>query len=126
MRKYLLAAVALGALSTPAMARDGAWYVGADFGAMLVQDTDLDVDFTSVTGIDGEMTIDHEFGADGDIFFGYDFGMFRLEAEGAWKKADLDSLDSTGSIPGFAAAVRTADPIDGKLEILSLMVNAIA
>src|SRR5437867_3182151 len=126
MRKYLLAAVALGAISTPALARDGAWYVGADFGAMIAQDTKFKINYVPASVPDGVMTIDHHPGADADIFFGYDFGMFRLEAEGAWKTADVDSIESTTHIPGMSASARVADPADGKLRVLSLMVNAMA
>ena len=42
MRKLAIAAALfLGLLTTPAFARDGAWYVGGDFGAMIVEDTDV-------------------------------------------------------------------------------------
>jgi hypothetical protein len=44
MRKYLLAAVAAAAITSPAMARDGAGYVGVDLGALLVEDIKIDVD----------------------------------------------------------------------------------
>jgi hypothetical protein len=43
MRKYLLAAVAAAAITSPAMARDGSGYVGVDLGALLVEDVQIDV-----------------------------------------------------------------------------------
>ena len=43
MRKFLLAAVATAAVATPAIARDGSPYIGADIGVMKPQDTKLAV-----------------------------------------------------------------------------------
>ena len=76
MRKLAIA-VALSStlLATPAFARDGAWYVGGEFGAMIVEDTDVDVAAT-----DNVVTLDHEYGYDGGLFVGYDLGSFRIEA----------------------------------------------
>ena len=94
MRKLAIA-VALSStlLATPAFARDGAWYVGGEFGAMIVEDMDID-DATT----DNIITVNHEYGYDGGLFVGYDLGAFRLEAEVAYKKADLagfTNLDRT-------------------------------
>ena len=39
MRKLaIVVALSSTVLATPALARDGAWYVGGDFGAMIVED----------------------------------------------------------------------------------------
>ena len=43
MRKYLLAAVAVAAIASPAAARDGSGYVGVDAGLIWPRDTDLNV-----------------------------------------------------------------------------------
>ena len=44
MRKLAVTlALATTALSTPALARDDAWYVGVEGGAMLVEDIKFDV-----------------------------------------------------------------------------------
>ena len=86
MRKLGLGLVtATAVIATPAAARDGAWYVGGDFGAMIVEDTDVDVN-----GNEDALSLNHEYGFDGALFVGYDLGAFRLEAEAAYKKADLD------------------------------------
>mgnify|MGYP003634758168 CR=1 FL=1 len=45
MRKLALGmALASTALATPALARDGQWYVGVEGGAMIVEDVDLDTE----------------------------------------------------------------------------------
>ena len=43
MRKYLLAAVAVAAIASPAVARDGAGYIGVEGGIMFPKDNDADV-----------------------------------------------------------------------------------
>ena len=43
MRSIVMVSASIVALvSAPAAARDGAWYVGGDFGAMIVEDTQID------------------------------------------------------------------------------------
>jgi len=44
--------------------------------------------------------ISDEYGYDGGLFVGYDMGSFRLEAEVAYKKADLESFDTAIRLPG--------------------------
>src|SRR5688572_22106740 len=96
MRKLGLGlAAATAVIATPAAARDGAWYVGGDFGAMIVEDTDVDIG-----GVEDAVSLNHEYGFDGALFVGYDLGAFRLEAEAAYKKADLDSFFNS---PALAA-----------------------
>jgi OOP family OmpA-OmpF porin len=111
MRKLAIA-VALSStlLATPAFARDGAWYVGGEFGAMIVEDMDFD------SATDNLITLNHEYGYDGGLFVGYDLGAFRIEAEVAYKKADLsgflnlDPLPGEGPIFPAAAISRAAAP----------------
>lgn len=91
MRKYLLAAVCAMAISSPAVAQDG-WYAGVEGGVMKVKDLDLDYEDPAVD-IDDGIRIDHKMGWDVDLIGGYDFGMFRLEAEIGYKKAKLDELE---------------------------------
>src|SRR5690349_20109011 len=87
MRKLALAvAVASSALASPALARDGAWYIEGGFGALMAEDYDYD----RVNGTDNRaMIADADKGIDADLLFGYDFGMFRLEAEAGYKQFDL-------------------------------------
>ena len=43
MRKLaIVVALSSTVLATPALARNGAWYVGGDFGAMIVEDIEFD------------------------------------------------------------------------------------
>jgi OmpA-OmpF porin, OOP family len=88
MHKYLLAAVAAAAIASPAAARDGQAYVGVEGGLVLANHEDFDVDLDYGAGAVGSYdNADVHFrpGADLDVIAGYDFGMFRLEGELAWK-----------------------------------------
>jgi len=91
MRKLVFGlATATAVIATPAAARDGAWYVGGDFGAALVEDSDIDVGAT-----EDAVTLDYEYGFDSALYVGYDLGGFRLEAEVAYKEADLDKFSNS-------------------------------
>ena len=112
MRKLALAAVlATSALATPALARDNSWYVGIDSGVVVVEDQDI----TFTPGNAGAASntvadVDYHKGWDGDANIGYDFGGFRLEAEAAYKRAEVDLTKS-----GFG----------GSASALSFMVNGL-
>ncbi|HEY0013895.1 MAG TPA: OmpA family protein [Allosphingosinicella sp.] len=124
MRKLAIAvALSSTVLATPALARDGAWYVGGDFGAMIVEDVELDVGAT-----EDAIVLDHEYGFDGSGFVGYDLGAFRLEAEVAYKKARLDEIETVIGLPGatgqgITVAQTFANAGGGNTTALSFMVN---
>ena len=119
MRKYLLAAVAVGAIATPAAARDGQGYAGIEFGILWSKDQDADV-FVDVnqagvlnvpggvpnTPIPSDVEFNNVFGLDSKmgynigIYGGYDFGMFRVEGEIDWMHANLDDLEFNTNIFG--------------------------
>jgi opacity protein-like surface antigen len=126
MRKLAIAlALSSTVLATPALARDGAWYVGGDFGAMIVEDVEFDVGTT-----EDAIVVDHEYGFDGSGFVGYDLGAFRLEAEVAYKKARIDELETTIGLPGAVGQGRTiaqtfVDAGGGNTTALSFMVNGL-
>ena len=121
MRKYLLAAVALTAITSPAAARDGSGYFGVEGGIMFPKDNDADVnaDFTTTqtpatpagpagpadTTFADALGFDYKRGIDLDVIAGYDFGMFRLEGELAWKRAKVDEF---GVDQDFITALNTA------------------
>ena len=86
MRK-LANAVALAStvLATPAVARDGSAYVGVGLGPMIVEDMSLDLDTNSLD-VPEAIILDHKYGLDAELVAGYDFGMFRVEGEVAWKR----------------------------------------
>ncbi len=121
MRKLAIAvALSTTVLAGPALARDGAWYVGGDFGAMIVEDVDLTFDADNTNRL---VSIDHDYGFDGALFVGYDLGAVRLEAEVAYKSAELESFNSqltlpTNRAPGFF------DAGGGETNVLSGMINA--
>ncbi|HEU4704357.1 MAG TPA: outer membrane beta-barrel protein, partial [Sphingomicrobium sp.] len=160
MRKYLLAAVAAAAIATPAVARDGAGYVGVEGGVLFPKDNDGDafVDYTTTqtpatplapagpsdTTFDDAFGIDYKMGYDLDLIGGYDFGMFRLEAELGYKRASVDEFEIDNSdiaalnaalnrpsaapdpgAPGLPALVATDFDLDGRVTVLSGMVNAL-
>lgn len=126
MRKLaMVTAVAVsGILATPAAARDGAGYVGIDGGALIVQDAE--VDFSSPNrGAENAIAADFKRGLDVGIFGGYDFGSFRLEAEGAYKRTGIDEI----GIDPFANIVPFANEgfsnANGRVRVTSGMANAL-
>ena len=92
-------AMASTVLASPALARDDQWYVQVQGGPMLVEDLDFDVN-----GQVENLTADYDTGYDFGGVIGYDFGPFRLEAEGSYRAADVNSV-YVGS-EGFPFVVR--------------------
>jgi opacity protein-like surface antigen len=131
MRKLAIALATTAALAaTPAMAKDGAVYIGGEFGALWANDSDMDFN-----GVEDAISVDYEAdmpwnglgdtGWDGDIFIGYDFGGFRLEGEASMKSADIESLTSTGVLfPGFGVAPTGTRAAVGDTDVNSFMINA--
>ena len=117
MTRYLLAATALATglaamAASPAVARDRSAYVGLEAGALFVKDTD--VDFDDQQFFDEDFSIEHKMGIDGDLIAGYDFGMFRAEAELGYKRSEHKEYSDDDV--GFDA--------DGRTSLYSLMANA--
>ena len=113
MKRYLLAATALAAITiaTPATARDRSAYFGLEAGGLFVTDTHV----STVSGqTRDDFRINHKTGIDGDMIAGYDFGIFRAEAELGYKRSmHKDYLDAAGSVNA-----------DGRSSTYSLMANA--
>ncbi|ODP37040.1 outer membrane protein, partial [Sphingomonas turrisvirgatae] len=128
MRKLAITlALASTALSTPVLAKDDAWYVGIEGGAMIVEDIDFDIGATADAG-----TVDHNYGWDVGGTIGYDFGGFRAEAEVSYRQAGVDAYRSTLTTPAYNAAgaivaspAGTYDYAGGKTSALSFMVNGL-
>src|SRR5690349_11942619 len=119
MRKLAIAmALSSTLLATPAFARDGAMYVGGEFGAMIVEDMSVDIGT-----VDNAVTLNHEYGYDGGVFVGYDFGAFRLEGEVSYKKADLDDYQTTIRLPLEGALFAAGREAGGSSSALSFMIN---
>ena len=112
MRKAVIGlALASTAIASPALAREDAWYIGVDGGAMLVEDSDVDVN-----GVDDQATFDWDYGYDFDVVAGYDFGGFRLETEAAYKGAGDDGITLFGE-------TYEDSEVNHEFNTLSFMVN---
>ena len=113
MRKLaIVVALSSTVLATPALARNSAWYVGGDFGGMIVEDINFDFGLTptvpsSRCGSDrAQPRLRLSTAA---LFVGYDLGAFRIEAEVAYKRATVDDIETVLRTPGNGAA-RSAAP----------------
>lgn len=126
----MISASALALVASPAAARDGAWYVGGEFGAMIVEDVEFDFGGggTLPGNDDAHVVLDHDYGLDGALFVGYDLGAFRLEAEVAYKRASVDEIESVIALPGSSGgspppAQTVIDAGGGHTSALSFMLN---
>src|SRR5438067_11738768 len=105
--------------ATPAFARDGAWYVGDNVGAMIVEDSNVRVGTT-----DNALRLRYRYGFDGDINVGYDLGSFRIEGEVAYKRARIRSELNAIALPGQSVANFTgSNRSSGTQSALSFMLN---
>src|SRR5262249_40194343 len=100
MRKFLFAAAATAAIASPAAAtRDGAGYVGLEGGVMFPKSQTRfgTIDFTDPTVTDFPRApvenVRYKAGFDVDVIGGYDFGMFRLEAELGYKHSKTKTIN---------------------------------
>lgn len=121
---FLASAAAIAAV--PAQAREGQFYVGIDGGVLLEDQVDVDLALTDPQT--NAAFADTETGIDADIVFGYDFGAFRLEAEGGYKRASysgLTVLDSRILPGGLTVPVGTVVQNEDDLAIWSGMVNGL-
>lgn len=131
MRNYLLAATAAAALATPALAAPNGPYVGIEGGVTFPQSTDLDVILNHTADFNDGYHVKYKTGYDIDAVAGYRLGLFRLEAEGSYKRAKVKSLgvnSSLATVVGTAAGVPvTADnfSVGSHIGVTSLMANAL-
>src|SRR6185436_21129816 len=108
MRKLaIVVALSSTVLATPALERNSAWYVGGDFGGMIVEDIQFDFGLqpTVPSSSNSQIVLNHDYGFDGALFVGYDLGAFRLEAEVAYKRASVDDIEFTNRLPGLGVPV---------------------
>jgi outer membrane protein OmpA-like peptidoglycan-associated protein/opacity protein-like surface antigen len=128
MRKLAIAvALASTALATPALARDKAWYVGVEGGAMIVEDINFDIG-----AVPQAAKVNHDYGYDVDGVVGYDFGIFRVETEVGYKSASVDSYNATVPTPAFTGSgslvnvpAGSYNYAGGKTTALSFMLNGL-
>jgi len=92
---------------------------------MLVEDIDFDINSGGTSG-----TLDSNHGWDVGATIGYDFGMFRAEAEVSYRRASVDVWTSIAATPAYlssgtlsAAGPGTYDYAGGRTSALSFMVN---
>jgi opacity protein-like surface antigen len=127
MRRIKIVAVLLSAIvATPALARDGSPYVGIDAGVTKAQSLDLTFTNAAVTVPNGER-LKHKSGYDLDGVVGYDFGMFRLEGELAYKhsKTKRASLDSAALAAVLLPPAGSDLNASGHGNVLTGMLNAL-
>jgi OmpA-OmpF porin, OOP family len=121
---FLASAAAIA--SAPAQAREGQPYIGIEGGVLLEDQVDIDLAITDPQT--NAAFADTETGIDADVVLGYDFGAFRLEAEGGYKRASysgLTVLDSRILPGGLTVPVGTVVQNEDDLEIWSGMVNGL-
>ncbi len=112
-------------LATPAMAKDGAVYIGLGGGVVMADDIDFEVDG------DGVINAGTSLGWEGEAVLGYDLGGLRIELEGAYKQFKLKDVDAAGAglfsgrdsdnAPLFETL--SASDIDDDVNIASGMLN---
>jgi OOP family OmpA-OmpF porin len=113
MRKLAIAvALASSALASPALARDGSFYVGLDGGGMVVEDMRVQITDNATNPL---LKVDHHGGWDISANAGYDFGLIRAEGEIGYKRAGV--LSFVTPFDKFEA--------DGHSTALSGMLNAL-
>ena len=122
---FLLAGAAAIA-AAPAQAREGQAYIGINGGVSL--EDQVDVDLANTDPQTNAAFADTKMGIDADVVLGYDFGAFRLEAEGGYKRAKYDSLTVLNSaiLPGgIVVPSGTVVQNEEDLAIWSGMVNGL-
>ena len=132
MRKLLLASAAALIIATPAAARDGSGYFGIEGGVLFPQDMGVEGEFLFDDPLTPDFLeqdiadVEFKTGFDVDLIAGYDFGMFRLEGELAYKRAKADDLDfDQDFLDAIGADVDDDVDIDGKVRVISGMINGL-
>ena len=118
-----LATIAL-MIAAPAMAKDGETYVGVEAG--WVHANDIQFDVTSLGG--GEVDVNNKDGWEAGGVIGHDFGMIRLELEGAYKDFGVESVNARGTRIPTSTALGSAGlftDIEGGNDVASGMLNGL-
>ncbi len=135
MRKFVVAiALATTAMAGPALAKDKAWYIGVEAGAILQQNQEFDISNSAGTvKVPDGLRARYEIGYDVGGNIGYDFGMFRAEFEVAYKDNNLDNVNILQAIPAIVVPngqiavppVGNNPAADGNARVLSFMANGL-
>ena len=128
MRNYLFpAALAVSALSAPAVAADHSFYAGLEGGFWLVNDIHADPEFSGpvfpglAVPTGDNFNAELKTGYDVDAIVGYDWGWVRTEGEIGFKRAAFDkvAIGEANFFPGEHDA-------DGYIRSFTLMANVLA
>ena len=122
----ILLAGAAASIAAPAQAREGQAYIGVNGGISL--EDQVDVDLADTDPQTNAAFADTNTGIDADVVIGYDFGAFRLEAEGGYKRNSYDSLTVVNSaiLPGgLTVPAGTVVQNEEDLSIWSGMLNGL-
>ncbi|HSF11733.1 MAG TPA: OmpA family protein [Erythrobacter sp.] len=124
---FLASAAAIAAV--PAQAREGQPYFGIEGGVSFDDQVTVNIDTNRDDGLlTNAAFADTNLGIDADVILGYDFGAFRLEAEGGYKRAGYESLTVLNSaiLPGtLQVPAGTVVQNERDLEIWSGMINGL-
>ena len=133
MRKYLLAAAAAAAIAAPATqasARDHSGYFGLEGGILKAKSQSVNFDATdsfNAGSYNGyymnyylgtytpRFRSKNSLGYDIDAVAGYDFGMFRLEAEVGYKRANHNHYTGPNCLAANAGACDGSTPVNSSL-----------
>ena len=110
----MIAVLSAAAIATPALGQEGSAYAGGEIGVTRLKETNFDI----LNGAATLEEVDHETGYDAALFAGYDFGVFRLEAEVSQKRVSVEEAEFSGAIAGRF-------PGSGSTRARSFMVNGL-
>ncbi|MBA4044430.1 MAG: flagellar motor protein MotB [Erythrobacter sp.] len=124
---FLASAAAIAAV--PAQAREGQPYFGIEGGVSFDDQVTVNIDTNREDSLlTNAAFADTNLGIDSDVILGYDFGAFRFEAEGGYKRAGYESLTVLNSaiLPGtLQVPAGTVVQNERDLEIWSGMINGL-
>jgi OOP family OmpA-OmpF porin len=119
-------ALASTALATTAYAQDTGPYVGIEGGVVWADELDDSIDIFDDDGDEDVITLDSDMGWEIGAVAGYDFGRFRLEGEGSYKRIGIDRIASDViDLDPVTPGIQTERGLDGDLTVTSLMANAL-
>lgn len=124
----LLMAGAAMIVAAPASAREGQPYIGINGGVSFKDQVKVDVVGPQDDAQSNAAIARTKNGLDADVVVGYDFGAFRLEAEGGYKRngyRNLTVFDNALLPAGVIVPSGTVVENDRDLEIYSGMVNGL-
>jgi len=138
MKKLLFATTAMAVAATPAFAAATGPYVGIEGGVTLPQSSDLDVILNNVSASPTTSTkysngydVDYKAGWDLDAIAGYKLGLFRLELEGGYQRANVKNvtvnptlLTDVSTASGTTATAANLD-IGDRMGVKFLTANAL-